>query len=316
MFLSAFFSKAQLLLVGGENEENLPFRFNPAEIKEKKIRSVILDIIDKKDFQLAEDKGLTKVFEFDGEGRLRRCYQTVVNKIIQKEFHSQPVYRHRRLVNGGGVYYKNAYEYDTLSHNYFYDAGGNLIGKRYKDGDFYTAAYYKYDSINRLKNVISARETNGSADKGVFTLGMQQISFEENYKYIITGSKQYKQQYLNDEGRVFKEVIVTQDEKGKPLQYNESYITTWINQKTDFTYNAKEQLIEKKYTSNASGSIELKDTYEYENERLNTIKQFKNGTLMNETGFVYDTGTKLPSSYVTRDYIDKSMRIVKIIYLN
>jgi hypothetical protein len=189
------------------------------------------------------------------------------------------------------------------------------MGKRFNDGTFYNATYYKYDSIGRVINLLSCKETNANADKNVFTLGLQQINFEERYKYINSSKKQYKQQFLNDENRVFKEVIVSFNAAGLPTQYNENYVATWINQVTDFTYNDHNFLIEKKYISNASDKIELKETYEYDaNDLLNTEKHYKNGVLQTETGYVNDAETKMPNSFVTRDYINKTMQIVRIIY--
>lgn len=291
------------------------FSFNAAEIKKRKIKSIIFDIVDKKDFQIAEDKDLSKHFEFDTEGSLIRSYYTIIKKIIQKDFHTAPVYRHNRLVSAGGVYSKSIYEFDTLFTNYFYDAHGNLIGKRYNDGTYYNAIYYKYDSIGHMINLLSCKETNANADKSVFTLGMQKVNFEEKYRYVNSSPLQYKQLFLNNENRVFKEMIVTFNVAHKPVQYNESYVATWINQVTDFIYNDKNILIEKKYTSNASQELQLRETYEYdENALLYTEKHYKNNVLLTETGYVNDNSEKLPSSFVTRDYINQTMQIVKLIY--
>ena len=319
-FLFVFFfinliTKAQLLIPGNSGNTENSFSFNLDEIKKRKIKTIVFEIVDKQDFRIVEDKNLSKHYEFDSFGRLKRSYYTVIKKIIQKEFHTAPIYRHKRFVSNGGTYTKEVYEFDTLSTNYYYDTKGNLMGKRFNDGDFYNATYFKYDSIGRIGSLLSCKETNTNADKNVFILGMQQINFEEKYKYVNSSSNQYKQQYLNDENRIFKEVIVTLNANKQPKQYNESYVTTWINQVTDFTYNDKNLLIEKKYTSNASEKIELRETYEYDaNNILNTEKHYKNNILLTETGYVNDAETKLLNSFVTRDYINKSMLIVKLLY--
>ncbi|HXU27446.1 MAG TPA: hypothetical protein VN698_09465 [Bacteroidia bacterium] len=308
--------KAQLLIPGNNGNSDNSFSFNAEEIKKRKIKTIVFEIVDKQDFKIVEDKDLTKHYEFDAEGRLKRSYYTVIKKIIQKEFHTAPIYRRGRMVGGGGSYSKSVYEFDTLYTNYFYDDKGYLMGKRFNDGNFYNATYYKYDSIGRVINLLSCKETNANADKNVFTLGMQQINFEEKCKYINSSPKQYKQQYFNDENRVFKEVIVSLNAAKQPIQYNESYVATWINQVTDFSYNDHNFLIEKKYTSNASEHIELKETYEYDaNNLLNTEKHYKNNILQTETGYVNDADTKIPNSFVTRDYINKTMQIVRVIYL-
>lgn len=315
LFFISFAIKAQLLIPGNSGNTDNSFSFNPSEIKKRKIKLITFEIVDKQDFKIAEDKDLSRHYEFDAEGRLKRSYYTVIKKIIQKEFHSAPVYRHNRLVSNGGTYSKSIYEFDTLSTNYFYDIKGNLIGKRFNDGIFYNATYFKYDSVGRVISMLSCKETNTNADKNVFTLGMQQINFEEKYKYINSSQKQYKQQYFNDENRVFKEVIISLNALQLPVQYNESYVATWINQITDFRYNENNLLIEKKYTSNASENIELKETYEYDaNNLLNTEKHYKNNVLQTETGYVNDAETKMPGSFVTRDYMNKTMQIVKIVF--
>ena len=316
LFITPFLVRAQLLLPGMKGNAQNSLTFNASEIKKKKIKLIVFEIVDKKDFQIVEDKDLSRHYEFDSLGRLKRSYYTVIKKIIQKDFHSAPVYHHNRLVSGGGTYSKSIYEFDTLSTNFFYDTQGNLIGSRFNDGTFYNAMYYKYDSLGRVISLLSCKETNTNVDKHVFTLGMQQINFEEKYKYINSSPNQYKQQYLNDENRVFKEVIVSFNTALQPLQYNESYVTTWINQVTDFIYNDKGLLIEKKYTSNASEPIELRETYEYdENNLLNTEKHYKNNVMQTETGYINDADTKMPSSFVTRDYINKTMQIVKLVYI-
>lgn len=311
-----FFSSlhAQVLAPSLQNTaDNIP-NFNFSEIKKLKIKSIVFDLVDKKDFQVAEDKDLSRHYEFDSLGRLTRCYYTVVSRIIEKEVHSAPVYRRRRMVNAGGISLKNVYEFDTLTSIFLYDNKSNLTCKRLRDGNFYTATYYWYDSINRVSRMLSCKETNTSLDKSVFVLGTQQILFDERYKYVVSSQNQYKKLCLNDENRVYKEVIIDLSTKRLPLKYNESFITTWINQVTNFSYNDKDLLVEKTYTSNAGGNIELKETYEYKNDLLDTEKHYKNNVLQSETGYVYDAGTNILNSFVTRDPLSKSLQIVKLIY--
>ena len=314
LFLIPLWGKAQLLLPGVSADGDNSFSFNSTEIKKRKIKTITFEVVDKKDFEIVEDKDLSKHYEFDAEGRLKRSYYTVIKRIIQKDFHTTPVYSNNRLVSGG-TYSKSIYEFDTLYTNYFYDAKGYLMGKRFNDGTFYNATYYKYDSLGQVISLLSCKETNANTDKNIFTLGMQQITFEEKYKYINASPKQYKKQYLNDENRVFKEMIVTFNAAKKPVQYNESYVATWINQVTDFTYNDKNLLVEKRYTSNASENLELKETYEYDaNGLLYTEKHYKNNVLQTETGYVNNDTVELPTSFVTRDYVNKTMQIVKLVY--
>jgi hypothetical protein len=111
---------AQTLIPTAETafENQLPF--NTEYIKSQKIKSITFDIIDKKDLQVAEDKGLLTYYEFNTNGFLTRFYNTSIIKVIQKEYHSEPVYRRGRKISNGHSYTKNEYVYDTVSTNYFY----------------------------------------------------------------------------------------------------------------------------------------------------------------------------------------------------
>ena len=183
---------AQILAPSLQNTaDNVP-NFNFSEIKKLKIKTIVFDMVDKKDFQIAEDKDLSRHYEFDSLGRLTRYYYTVISRIIQKEFHTAPVYKRRRLISAGGTYSKNVYEFDTLSCIFLYDANNNLTCKRLKDGNFYSATYYWYDSINKLSlvRVLSCKETNASLDKSVFVLGTQQVLFDERYRYILSSHQE------------------------------------------------------------------------------------------------------------------------------
>ncbi len=313
LILFSFTSAQQFVPPPPNNADNIP-NFNFSEIKTRKIKSIVYDVVDKKDFQIAEDKDLSRHYEFDSLGRLTRCYYTVISRIIQKEFRTAPITKHRRVISSGSVYYKNVYEFDTLSCIFLYDVKSNLTCKRFNDGNYYNANYYWYDSLNRVTRMLSCKETNASPDKSVFALGTQQVLLDERYKYVVTSENQYKQLCLNDENRVYKEIIVNLNKNKKPLQYNESFVTAWVNQVTSFSYNENNLLTQKIYASNAGGKMELKETYEYKNSLLDTEKRYKNNILQIETGYVYDSETKMLNSFVSRDPINKTMQIVKLIY--
>lgn len=313
--LAAGFAHAQIFYPPVQHlADNIP-EFNFQEIKKRKIKSIMFDMVDKKDFKVAEDKDLSRHYEFDSLGRITRAYYTIIKRIIQKEFVTAPVYKRKRLVRAGSSYYKNVYEYDTLSCTFKYDEKSNLVCKRYNDGNVYTGQYYWHDSLGRVTRVLYCKETNSSPDKSVFVLGLQQKQFEERYQYVNTSALQYKKLCLNDENRVFKEIILTFNPDKKPRQFNETFVATWINQVTDFTYNEQGQITEKKFTSNAGQPVETKDQFTYDkNGFLDMEKHYKNGLLISETGYVTDVTAGLPTSYVTRDPVNKSMLIVRLLY--
>ncbi len=315
LMLIAFQTPAQLIKTsinpGFDEYPNFNFTF----IKEHKIKEIVFDILDKKDLEVAVDKGLMHYYEFDTQGRLSRFYYTTIGKTTVKEYQSKPVIKRHKVIRKAEVYYKNDYLYDTISTRFFYDEKGRLILKRYNDGQYYEAVYYQYDSLNRISRELRARETNVSRDKSLFQLGVQNIISDEKFEYQKTGKFQVKKKCLNDEGRVYKEIIMDTNEEGLPVAVNEAFTVTWIHQETKFTYNEKKQLAEKNYTSNANGVFSLKDTFEYDNKgNILTEKQYKNDKLQNELSYIFESSDNSVKSFLNRDHINKTIRITKVFY--
>lgn len=293
-------------------EPQLPFDEN--YIKAQRIKSITFDIIDKKDLQVAEDKGLLNYYEFNHQGQITRFYYTSIAKIIQKEYHSGPVYHKRRKVSSGHTYSKNEYVYDTISTSYFYNDKFQLKLKRYNDGSYYESYYYDYSPEGKIKQEKRCRETNVSPNKYDFKLGNQLVISEESYEYQPTGKNQYKKICKNDEGRPYKEVIYNINKEGKIVSINEQYIATWIVQQSSFVYNEEGHLISAVYKENSSGDSEQSRTYDYDkNGCLLTEKQYKNGVLQKEISYVTDASKKV-NSYLIRDPNAKTIRIVKLYY--
>ena len=314
LFYHVSVSTAQTLIPLAESafENQLPF--NTEYIKSQKIKSITFDIIDKKDLQVAEDKGLLTYYEFNTNGFLTRFYNTSIIKVIQKEYLSEPVYRRGRKISNGHSYTKNEYVYDTVSTNYFYTGNNLLKLKRYNDGTYYESNYYDYSSEGKVEKEKRCKETNVSENKTEFKLGGQFIISEETFNYLSTGKNQYKKICMNDEGRPYKEIIYTLNDANKPVSINEQYTVAWITQNSNFEYNAKGQLTKASYKSNSNGNMEQIRTYEYDaNDCLLTEKQFKNGQLLKEISYVTDAAKKV-NSYIIRDPNNKSLRIVKLMY--
>lgn len=288
------------------------FSFNV--IQQKKIKSITYDILTKKDYKIAEDQGLIQHYEFDKKGRLSRYYYTVVSKIIQKEVHTTTVTRkHKRIA--GGVYTKNEYLHDTVSTSFFYNEKDQVILRRFKDGNYYEAVYFDYDSAGMLKRELKCKETNVSEIPGLFQLGSQIVLSQETYTYEKIGPNQIKKKCYNDEGRLFKEIIINYNENNKATSLSEAFVVAWINQVTEIKYDESGRIAEKLFRSNTAGNLELKDTFEYDvYGNLYGEKHFKNGILQNEVSYVLDRDTHLLNSLVVRDHIEKSMQITKLSY--
>jgi hypothetical protein len=287
--------------------------FDKETIKKNKIRTITFDIIDKKDYQVAEDKNLVNYYEFNTEGQLVRFYYTTIAKMIQKEYHTQPVYRRGRKIGGGSVYYRNEYSYDTVSTVYKY-LNGNLAMKRFNDGTYYETRYYNYDSKNRVTKEKRFKETNVSPDKNTFILGNQTLMSEDSFQYVDISPKQYKQICLNNENRPYKEIIVNLDEKGNVTSKNEHYTVAWIVQNLEYTYDGN-RLTSATFKGNVNGDVVMKSTYECDSLNcIYTEKQFKNDIQLKEISYVTDPKTKLLNSFISRDVIFKTMRIIKLQY--
>ena len=305
---------AQTLIPTAESAFESQLPFNTEYIKKQKIKSITFDIIDKKDFQVAEDKGLLNYYEFNSNGLLTRFYYTSIIKVIQKEYYVAAKSLHRKKISNGYTYTKNDYLYDTVSINYFYTPLNLLKLKRYNDGSFYESYYFDYSPEGKVEKEKRCKETNVSENKSEFKLGAQFTISEETFKYTTTGKNQYKKISQNDEGRPYKETIYTLNDVKQPLSINEQYTVAWITQNSAFTYNKKGQLTKATYKSNSSGDMEQIRTYEYDtNDCLLTEKQFKNGILLKEISYVTDADKKV-NSYIIRDDTNKSIRIVKLIY--
>lgn len=312
--LVSFALGAQTLIPTTQSAFDKLLAFNAAFIKSNNVKTITFDIIDKKDFQVAEDKNLVQYYEFDKEGRLKRFYYTIINKVIEKEYHSGPVYRKHRKISNGYNYTRNEYQYDTVSTVYFYNAGGDLALKRYNDGTYYESYYYEYDAQHRVTHEKRCKETNVAANKNDFQLGSQTIISDETYQYQETGKTQYKQVCQNNEGRTYKEIIVNFDADKRVINTNEQYTVAWLLQQTNFVYNKVGQMTEAVFKGNANGDLLLKRTYEYDsNGCIYSEKQYRNEVLQKEISYVSDAAKKI-NSVIVRDPNEKTIRIIKLLY--
>lgn len=278
--------------------------FNPEVIKTRGIKKIVFEIVDKKDFEEVVDRNLTETYEFNENGLLSRYYYTTIAKTLVKE-------RIRR----GVLETYNEYVYDTISTTYFY-SGNKLILKRYHDGaNYYESRYYRYDTLGNLTKELRYKETNNSADKSIFILGNQVLLSEDSCQWIVYGAKQRKCILLNNENRPYKENIMNFDSAGRKTSVYENYVSaSWIKQESKFEYSAK-HLISAQFKGNANNTVILKNVYEYdEQNELYGEKQYRNEVLIKEISYVTIKDTNLLNSFVVRDPINKTMRIVKLKY--
>jgi hypothetical protein len=300
---------AQVLLPTPETAFEAQHNFNPEVIRRNNVKRITFEIIDKRDFEIAVDKNLVENYEFNSEGQLTRYYYTNISKTIERHV---PIYgRHGKR----GYQVVNDYVYDTIGTSYFYE-GKNLVLKRYHDGaGYYESRYYRYDKEGHLTKELRYKETNNSADKKLFILGNQLQLSEDSFQYQKFKSGQVKCIFLNNENRPYKERITNVDSLGRKISENENYtVAAWIMQQSNYTYDEK-RLLTAKFEGNASNRIVLRNTYEYdEKKELYAEKQYRNDVLLKEISYVSDRNNGLLNSFVVRDPINKSIRIVKLKY--
>jgi hypothetical protein len=309
LFFSCLSLNSQVLLPSPETAFGTQHNFNPSVVKGKNIRKITFEIIDKKDFQIAVDKSLTETYEFNSDGLLSRHYYTTVVKTLEKQV---TVYNKKRRKTS--VHTETDYMYDTISTTYFYK-NDKLILKRFHDGmNYYESRYYRYDTTGNLTKESRFKETNNSPDRSVFILGNQVLLSEDSFQYTKYSSGQVKCVYLNNENRPYKEKIINVDSLGRKKSVYENYTAAaWIMQEQYFEYTG-DKLSVARFEGNANNKVTLRNTYEYEGNELYGEKQFKNDILLKEVSYITDKTNGLLNSFVIRDQINKSMRIVKLKY--
>ncbi len=316
LFLLAVINcSAQLLTTKPIDISIGPATFNPAAIKQNKIKSILVVMVDKPDGAVIIDKGATQGYGFDTIGRLIRYYYTILNKIEAVEVSIPAIKKHGRIISAATTEMIAKYINDTVFANVFYDNQNHIISKRVKTGDYYDAFYYEYNEQGRIKKEMHCKETNASENKNEFKLGVQNILSSETFVYTALTPTQIKKQCFNDEGREYKKAIIDYDNKGNKLSENYEFIVSWMRQENIFKYDNNSYLSERTFISNESG--EVKEYSVFENSASGVLlseKKFKNNVLLNEISYLYDEIFNLVKSQVNRDHRNATIGIVKYGY--
>lgn len=315
LFLICFVSKsilAQVLLPNYNTAFERQHPFNSDVIKKRGIKKITFEIVDKKDFETVIDKNLLETYEFDTNGFLMRNYYTTIVKSFERVL-PIVIQKGKRKQSTTKTY--TDYIYDTISTTYIYK-NNLLVLKRYYDGlNYYESRYYNYDANNNLIKEARYKETNNSADKNIFILGNQILLSVDSMQFVNYNQRQTKCVYFNSEKRPYKENFIYKDSLGNVTKMFENYVAaSWIVQEQKFTYQ-NNKLVSAEYVGNANANFKRKVEFEYDSQNeLYTEKQYKNDVLIKEISYVTDKNNGLLNSFVERDPINKSMRIVKLKY--
>jgi hypothetical protein len=303
---------SQVLLPTYKTAFEKQHQFNSEVIKKRGIKKITFEIVDKKDFETVVDKNLIETYEFDTNGSLLRYYYTTIVKSIERNI---PLVTQKGRKKQISFRTYIDYIYDTISTTYIYK--NNLLAlKRYHDGlNYYESRYFQYDDKANMIKEMRFKETNNSTDKQLFILGNQVLLSTDSMQFFNYSQKQTKCVYFNSEKRPYKENFIYKDSLGNIIKIYENYVAaSWIVQEQKFSYTGN-RLISAEYFGNANTNFKRKVEFEYDalNE-LFTEKQFKNDVLIKEISYVSDKNNGLLNSFVERDPINKSMRIVKLKY--
>lgn len=301
-FLNISETFAQLLFHPGYIFEKFPV-FDSNYIKQHRIQKIIFDIIDKKDWQEAEDKNLTEIYEFYPDGKIKRQYFTSIKKVIQYETiykkHKNPVI-------------KEQYEYDTTSVSYIYQK--NLWIERHTYPNKYTeATYYRYCGkfiCKEEKYIESYREMS----TGNYVLDKMLLKAQDSIASYHFGN-QIKQVFYNNEKLPYKEKFIYFDNAQKIKEISEQLLYAQGKIKKTFEYNADGKLLKATMIIDYGNPETYNIQYEYDNgQNVLSEKHYKNNTLLKEYQYIYSENNNELKSLLIRTFEDKNIRIIKLYY--
>lgn len=308
-------SSAQFIQVKPSDIPLGPINFNAEYIRQNKVKTITLDMVDKPDGDIIVDKDATQGYEFDTLGRVVRYYYTILSKTESQEMVVPPIIKRGKVIRAGST--KTVYKFvnDTIFTNVFYNDQNQIISKRVRTGDFYGAYYYEYNDRNQLKKAIHFKETNISENKRNFTLGVQTVLSSERFEYTIMTPTQIKKSCLNDEGREYKKAIINYDTRGNKLSESYEFIVSWMRQESNYVYDENNRLINKMFRSNENGEEKTYSLFKYgEKNTLLSEQKYKGDQLVNEISYLYDGANVLVKSHINRDFKNSSIGIVKYSY--
>jgi hypothetical protein len=292
-----------------------PINFNTDCIKANRVKSIVLDIVDKPDGSVIIDKDATQGYEFDTMGRLIRYYYTILRKTTSEETVIPAIKKKGKVIREESVNTTTQYINDTIFANLFYDSNNHIILKRVRTGDFYIAFYYEYDEKGQLKKEMHFKETNINENKREFTLGVQTQLSSETFQYTALTPTQIKKTCLNDEGREYKKAIINYDSSGNKISESYEFIVSWMRLESTYKYDRNNRLIDRLIRTNDNGEQKAHSVFIYDKNLLITEKKYKEGDIqLNEISYLYDASNTLVKSQINRDFKNASIGITKYSY--
>ncbi len=306
-------AQAQFFVPVTDDPFAVPIKFSADSVHHYKIHSITSAYQYKPDGRIIDDKGLREYFEFDNQGRITYYWRTRVRGMEAKPVEHGAVYRRGKKIKEGWTEYKYDYAYDTAFIYTFYDSLSRIASRRYCEGIYYHTWYYTYNEQDFVVTQIHCRETNSGISHRYFKLGVQTVISREDFSYEVYSSTQMKQNCLNDEGKVYKETMMTLDKQGRLIESREAYTAGGIRIVTTFAYDEIGRLSSWSYTSNAGDPLVELTQYTYDSlGRIESVKRFKNTVLKDEFSYLYDGKASMSYAYINRRHIELGIDIIKM----
>lgn len=305
--------RAQFFVPVTDDPFAVPIKFSADSVRQYKIHSITSAYQYKPDGRIIDDKGLREYFEFDKKGRITYYWRTRVRGMETKPVEHGAVYRRGKKIKEGWIEYKYDYAYDTAFIYTFYDTLSRIASRRYCEGIYYHTWYYTYNEQDFVVTQIHCRETNSGTSHRDFKLGVQTVISREDFSYEVYSSTQMKQNCLNDEGKVYKETMMTLDKQGRLVESREAYTAGGIRIVTTYSYDEIGRLSSWSYTSNAGDPLVELTQYTYDSlGRIESVKRFKNTVLKDEFSYLYDGKASMSYAYINRRHIELGIDIIKM----
>ncbi len=278
---------AQILSTGDGNLFANGPAFDAGFLATNKIKSIKGTVSTKADLKPIRDVGLVQEYAFNrkGEWIMQLTTAEVSGKptdttLVFRSFGQATVPQYLRTINGAGV----------------------------------STYRYEYDSLNRVVGQAYYREENIGDGQLRFRPGRQFLITEEAFRYPQGGDLTSRKQYLNGQGKVYKELTVTVDTLGNFVEKTTRFNITQRRQTFTYSYNAENRVQEITEFSNVVGRYSV--TYQYEYDEVGNViseKTYRNGDLKQTKEFLYDERLLL-SALLWRDEGSQSIRIVRFAY--
>jgi YD repeat-containing protein len=281
--------------------------FTPQYIKNYGLKTVVIDVLDKRDNEMLKDYQKRKKLVYDSLGRCKHILYTFPSIYGN-------IFTTAKVKDGRVLKREQALAFDSIIQYYFYNNKNQYIKTVQGNGLQFYNYLYAYDSANQLKAEKKIYEVCRVMLDGICEPEHQKMLYEAYYKTTYYGKSQSKTIVYNDEKRPYKEIIRNYNDKGSILSEQEEFLLSPYYTKYVWQYDAKNRLVSKTYYKEEKENWKMEFDYD-ENNRLIAERIYKLKILTNEISFIYEIANGVINSYLNRDVLSKSMQIGKFSYV-